>query len=327
MISNSIDQTSQSGLRVKRLAALAISGDLILILFLGFLCGCSQYPLYKDSRLLMGTIVEVSSPNQRAADIAFQEIERIETLLSYYKQDSEVSRLNKQGRLRVSPEALYVIKKADEFWRATQGAFDVAVAPLMELWGFYHQDYRVPDDFEIEEIRELIGFDKLKIDGSIIEFEIEGMSIDLGAIAKGFAIDCAVKKLRLAGINSALLNAGGDIYCLGDKQGIPWRVGIKSGRSPDCSGYLELEDKAVATSGDYEQFFIVNNIRYCHILNPKTGRPAESGIKSVSVVAEDCLTADALATSIFVLGKEKGRELAKRFNAEVRIIEDVQNNE
>ena len=307
----------------------------ILLLF-GTACQ-RRLPLYKDSRLLMGTIVEVISPDQQAADIAFKEIKRIENLLSYYKDDSEVSRLNKQGRLRVSQEALYVINKAGEFWQATQGAFDVVVAPLMELWGFYHRDYRLPSDSEIKERLELIGFDKLEIDGSIIEFGIEGMRIDLGAIAKGFAIDCAVKKLRLAGINSALLNAGGDIYCLGNKQGIPWRVainpaparrgGVKAGRSPDFGGYLELEDKAVATSGDYEQFFFVNNIRYCHILNPKTGKPAESGIISVSVVAEDCLTADALATSIFVLGKERGRELAKRFNAEVRMFEDVQNNE
>ena len=283
------------------------------------MCGCNQRPLYKDSQLMMGTIVEVISLDKRAADITFKEIKRIENLLSFYKDDSEISRLNKQGRLRVSPETLLVIKEAGKFWKATQGAFDVTVAPLVQLWGFYDKSYREPEDSEIKEILDSIGFDKVKIDGNIIEFKARGMKIDLGAIAKGFAIDCAVKKLKLAGINSVLLNAGGDVYCLGDRLSQPWSIAIKAGRTQDFAGYLKLKDKAVATSGNYEQYFLVDNVRYGHILNPKTGRPADSGVVSISVIADNCLTADALATSIFILGKEKGKELAKRFNAEVRI--------
>ncbi len=290
------------------------------------LCGCQNQPLYKDIRLMMGTIVEVISPHKQASGIAFKEIKRIEDLLSFYKEDSEVSRLNKQGRLEVSPDTLLVIKKAGKFWKATGGEFDITVGPLMELWGFYDKGYRIPRDSRIQEKLDLIGFDKLIINDNIIKFKTEGMKIDLGAIAKGFAVDCAVEKLRLAGINSALLNAGGDIYCLGDKQGLPWRVAIRSGKESNSAGYLELKDKAVATSGDYEQYFTVGKMRYCHILNPKTGRPADSGITSVTVIADDCLTADALATSIFILGKHKGKKLAGRFNAEARIYTDVQDN-
>ena len=116
----------------------------IVILFLSG-TGCQQaLPLYKDSQFLMGTMVEVISPDKRAADIAFGEIKRIENLLSFFKDDSEVSRLNKQGRLEVNPDTLFVIKKADEFWQATEGAFDITVAPLVKLWGFYDRDYHLP---------------------------------------------------------------------------------------------------------------------------------------------------------------------------------------
>ncbi len=275
---------------------------------------------------MMGTVVEVISPDKRAAGIAFREIERIEGLLSYYNDESEISRLNRQGTLRVSKEVLFIINKAREFWEASDGLFDITVSPLVELWGFYDKNYHIPGDLQIKEKLSLIGFDKIEINDSIIRFKKDGMRIDLGAIAKGYAIDCAVNKLRLAGVDSALLNAGGEIYCLGDKFGYPWRVAIRVGKQLDNSGYLELIDKAVATSGDYEQYFSVNNIRYCHILNPKTGRPVTSGVLSVSVIADDCLTADALATSIFILGESRGRQLANRFNAEVKIYTDVQSN-
>jgi thiamine biosynthesis lipoprotein len=310
---------------VKRLIAILLYCYIAIFFLSG--CACQRTsPLYKDSRLMMGTVVEVISPDKQAARIAFREIKRVENLLSFYKDDSEISRLNKQGRLEVSPDTLLVIKKAGESWEATQGAFDITIGPLMELWGFYNKEYRLPGDLEIKEKLNLIGFDKLRINDNIIEFKIKGMKIDLGGIAKGYAVDCAVDRLRLAGINSALLNAGGDIYCLGDKRGSPWRVAVRKERGRGPAGYLELKDKAVATSGDYEQYFMVDKVRYCHILNPKTGRPADSGVASVTVIADDCLTADALATSIFILGEKKGRILAKRYNAKVKIYTDVQNN-
>jgi len=149
------------------------------------------------------------------------------------------------------------------------------------------------------------------------------MKIDLGGIAKGYAVDKAVKKLLAENINSCLINAGGQVFCLGDKFGRPWRVMIKNPHSQSQRGYLiEVKNMAVATSGDYEQFFLKDNKRYCHIINPKTGYPIQNNIVSVTVIAHDGLTADALATSIFVLGKEKGEELAKKFpDVKLKIIE------
>jgi len=296
----------------------------ILILSL-LLSGCQNHELYKDNRLMMGTFVEVVSPDKRAAGITFAEIQRIESLLSKYKSDSEVSRLNKLGKLKVSPDTLYVIKKSKEFWKASGGAFDITVAPLVGLWGFTEKKYNVPKDEEIKAVLNLVGSDKIILHDkdNVIEFRIPGIKVDLGAIAKGYAVDCAVIKLKTAGIKSCLINAGGQIYCLGDNYGAPWNVAIKNPRGKTVIGYLKLKDKAVATSGDYEQYFFKNNKRYGHILNPKTGYPADSGILSVTVVAPDGLTSDALATAIFVLGKSKGAVLAGRFaDTEVRIIEE-----
>lgn len=280
------------------------------------LCGCQNRPLNRETRLMMGAIVEVISPDERAAGIAFEEIGRIEGLLSKYKEGSEVSRLNREGQLTVSPETLYIIKQAERFSAASGGAFDITVGPLMSVWGFTDKNYCLPDSQKIEQALRLVGFDKVVIDerNSRISFNREGMSIDLGAIAKGYAVDCAVKKLKQAGINSCLINAGGDIYCLGNKSGRPWNIAIANPRGDGSAGILQLKNRAVATSGDYQQYFFNQEKRYSHIFNPQTGYPAESGVVSVTVAAPDCLTADAIATSIFVLGKERGTGLAGKFS-------------
>lgn len=301
-----------------------------LLIVIG-LCGCQNQRLYRESRAMMGTFVEVISPDKRAIDIVFAEIKRIEDLLSKYKEDSEVAKLNKLGKLKVSPETFYVIKKAKEFWRVSDGAFDISVGPLADLWGFTEKKYRLPSEQEIKKTLALVGSDKiiLQEDEFVIKFGILSMKIDLGAIAKGYAVDCAIKKLKEKGIISCLINAGGDIYCLGDKFGQPWNVAIQNPRGKGLLGYIELKDRGIATSGDYEKYFITHNKRYAHILNPKTGHPENSGVISVTVMAPNCLTADALATAIFVLGKKKGEVLAKNFTEiEVQIIEEknVENN-
>jgi thiamine biosynthesis lipoprotein len=292
------------------------------------ICGCASRSMYKDSRVMMGTFVEVVSPDRNAAKIAFAEIKRIEDLLSKYELDSEVSRLNKSGKLNVSPDTLYIIKKAKEFWLITDGAFDITVGPLMDLWGFTDKKYRLPQKPEIESALNLVGSDKIIIDESknVVEFKLPGMKIDLGGVAKGYALDCAAKKLKENNIKSCLINAGGQVYCLGAKSAKPWKVAIKSPRSSDITEYLQLQDQSAATSGDYEQYFVKDDKRYMHILNPKTGYPADKGIISVTVIAPSGLTADALSTSIFVLGKAKGLSLAERFlDVEVKITEEKVN--
>lgn len=291
----------------------------ILVVFC--FCGCQNKQLFKETRIMMGTFIEVISPQKEATDIAFREIKRIEDLLSKYNPESEISKLNKLGKLKVSLETFYIIKKAKDLYTKTEGAFDITVAPLMDLWGFTDRNYQVPPKEKINEILKLIGSDKIILkDDNIVEFAIPGMKIDLGGIAKGYAVDCAVKKLQEKQIKSCLINAGGDIFCLGDKFGKPWLVAIQDPHGEGLLKKIDLKNKAVATSGNYEQFFIKENKRYSHILNPKTGYPVESDFSSVTVVASDCLTADALATAIFVLGKDKIKDLVEEFkDIEVRI--------
>ncbi|MFA5286927.1 MAG: FAD:protein FMN transferase [Candidatus Omnitrophota bacterium] len=280
--------------------------------------------LYQEKRVMMGTFVEVISPQKKAPKIVFDEINRIEGLLSKYNPESEVSKLNKFGTIKASPETFYVIKKSKEFYSLSNGAFDITVAPLMDLWGFTDRKYFMPPEEKIREVLKLVGSDKIILQDSsfVIQFKTPGMKIDLGAIAKGYAVDCAIKKIRDSGIKNCLINAGGQIYCLGNRFGKPWIVAIKNPRANGLVNYLKLENRAISTSGDYEQFFIKDKKRYAHIINPRTGFPSENSILSITVIATDGLTADALSTSIFVLGKEKGEELAKKLGKiELKIIE------
>jgi thiamine biosynthesis lipoprotein len=280
--------------------------------------------LYRDNRLLMGTFWEVISPDKQAAAIVLSEVSRIEQLLSKYIQTSEISRLNRLGKLKVSADTFYIIKKSQEFCHLTQGAFDITVAPLVDLWGFTNKEFQVPSDDKIRAVLKVVGSDKIILHekDNMVEFSIPGTRIDLGGIAKGFALDCAVKKLKEKKIESCLISAGGQIYTLGDKFGTPWKIAIQGARQSEIKGTLELKNKSASTSGDYQQFFLVGNKRYCHIINPQTGYPAESGIISVTVIAESGLEADALSTAVFVLGKEKSRILTTEFsNIEIKITE------
>jgi len=284
-----------------------------LILFT--LCGCQDQRLYTDNRVMMGTFIEVVSPDKEAAGIVFDEIKRIEKLLSKYDPKSEVSELNARQELKVSPETFYIIRRSVEFWQASNGAFDITVAPLMDIWGFTDKRYSLPKDGQIKAALSLVGSDKIILNNedNVIKFRLPGMKIDLGGIAKGYALDCAREQLKKHNIKNCLINAGGQVYCLGDKFGRPWKVAIRSPRGNDYIGNLELKDTSVSTSGDYQQYFVIGNKRFSHIFDPRTGYPANTGIISVSVVSPDGLTADALSTSIFVLGRKKGEELLKKF--------------
>lgn len=294
------------------------------IFIFGFLLGCQQKPYYKETQFLMGTVVEIVAQDKQAFDLAFAEIKRIEKLLNKFDRQSEISLLNKQGSLKVSPDTFFVIKRSKEFSQLTDGAFDITVAPLVDLWKESINKKRLPAQDKIRASKTRVGFQNLLLDEKnlTVKFTKMGMEIDLGGIAKGYAVDCAIRKLKNSGIKSCLISAGGHIYALGKKGNVAWRVGIQHPRKTQkMAGYLNIANQAVATSGDYQQYFLDKGRRYSHIIEPQTGYPVNNGIVSVTVVADDCLTADALSTSIFVLGQEKGLELAQRFkNVGVRII-------
>jgi len=295
---------------------------IIIAVGAGIFLASKKRKLYKQSYVMMGTFVEVISPDKRAPFLVFCEVDRLDNLLSKFKPESDISKLNQFSRMRVSDDTLYVLRQSREFWIKSAGAFDVTVGPLMDIWGFTDRKFKVPKPQAIKDALKRVDMNKVIFDDATktISLAAPGMKIDLGAIAKGYALDCAIRKLKDNGITSALVNIGGEVYCLGDNFGQPWVIVVRSPRGEYVSRGVKIKDQAVATSGDYEQFFISNNKRYNHIMDPKTGRPADAGVTSVTVIADSGMDADALSTSIFVLGKKKGLKMLEAFPHSKAII-------
>ncbi len=279
-----------------------------------------ERPAYKKGRLLMGTVVEITvsgaeDPNlaRQAVDAAFREIERVENKFSAYKPDSDVGRINRlaPGRmLEVDDETLRLIEAAIDYNAKTAGAFDITVKPLVDLWGFSSHEGRVPSADEIRAALSLVGPDKIIVDrpNKKIGVAKEGVRIDLGGIAKGYATDMAIAALKRSGIKNAIVNSGGDMYCLGRRNARElWRVGIQHPRRKDSLiASLALEDAAVNTSGDYENFFKVGGKRFCHIIDPRTGMPVGSLPSSATIIAKNSTEAQSLAKVQMVLGAAEG---------------------
>ncbi len=313
--------------------------------------GCSWPSFYSRAESVMGTKVTISvydlelsrSAIKRAVDEAFQEVKRIDMLMSNYKGDSEVSRINrlKAGEyIKISDETIDVLRRSQEISRISSGAFDITVLPLMELWGFYSKSGidRKPTDDEIAKALRHIGYKKIVFTpDNRVTISEDGVKIDLGGIAKGYAIDRAVGKLKSYGIKSALVEAGGDIFCFGIKPNKSrtadlvrnknvWKIAIQHPRQRHkLIAILEVEGGAIATSGDYENYVIIEGKRFSHIIDPRTGYSKDDIPASVTVVAKDAATADGLATAVFVLGPEAGMNLVESTpDVEAAIINDEQ---
>lgn len=299
----------------------------ILFLFVTFLYlkHRSNLITVREEFLLLGTIVDIQIPCAKhkrqeayeAIQAAQKEIARLESLMSPYKPESDISRINSQASqtpIPVSPETLQTIKKALVFSQMTQGAFDISFSPVGKLWRLDPDDPYIPDPKEIQDKIHLVNYKNIGFDEERMEisFKKEGMEIGLGGIAKGTAVDWAVKAIQKRGFSNALVNAGGDLYALGlNARRRPWRVGILHPR--DKSRFIatiEVSNRAVVTSGDYERMVDAGGKRYHHIMDPRIGYPAEKCM-SVTVVANDAETADALSTGLFVMGSEKGMDLVK----------------
>ena len=191
----------------------------------------------------------------------------------------------------------------------TGGALDVSIYPVVRAWGFTTGAYRVPEEAELAALLERVDYTRISLEGTVLTLP-EGMELDLGAVAKGWTGDRLMELLRGEGITSAIVELGGNVQALGSKpDGSPWRVAVQA---PDGSGYagaLEITDCAAVTSGGYQRYFEQDGETYCHIIDPAGGRPARSGLASVTVVAEEGAAADALSTALFVLGRERGEAL------------------
>ena len=360
----------------------------------------------------MDTYMNLLAYGDRAEEAvlaAAQEIHRIDDMLSTGNPESEISKLNAAGTGHVSEDTLYLIKESKTLYEETNGLFDIAIYPVMKLWGFPSQEYRVPTDEEIKTGLKLTDASKIAIGGAaaaapasasadegkkeakttakteeaskakaedadsktaeasapeagdgggatdqpaaaeepaaadqpaavaqeteaadksaqtLVLFGASGMEIDLGGIAKGFTSSRVMEVFREYGIEHGLVSLGGNVQALGTKEnGKPWRVAIQNPESElDYLGILDIEDKCVITSGGYERFFEKDGVRYHHIIDPRTGYPADSGIISATIISKDGTLADGLSTSLFIMGKDQAekywRKNADRFDY---ILED-----
>jgi thiamine biosynthesis lipoprotein len=299
------------------------------------LAGCrSKGPeILKRTQFIMGTLVEITliAPDDEASaeavTAAFQEMRRIEWLMSRRIEGSDVWRINHSAGdrgVRVSPDLFAVVRVALETSNLSDGAFDITVGGLVNLWDRCRKENRLPSQQEVTATRRLVGYGSLELDEKerILFLKKEGMQIVLGGLAKGYAVDQAVHILQRRGFKNFIVNAGGDLRTGGTKLGAPWVVGIQDPRDKSRTvATIPTRDSVIATSGDYERYFVKNGIRYHEILNPFTGFPARKS-RSVTVTHKELIWADALATAIFVMGPDRGIALVEGLaDADVLIID------
>ncbi len=297
-------------------------------------CGSKPSPrLYRRSQLLMGTLVEIKvvtdhqEKADRALEAALGEIKRIEELMSRSRPESEIWKINHSaGRpAAISRELASLLEDARKIGESSAGAFDVSIGALSLLWGFEEGNRSVPPTpSELAQASRQVDYRKIELLSGPQVVIPPRMRLDLGAIAKGYAVDCAINTLQSYGLTGALVDAGGDIRVIGRRaDGKRWHIGLQNSRDRDkISATIRLADQAIVTSGDYERYFIYQGVRYHHILDPKTGYPARD-CQSVTVLANTAAKADAWATAIFVSGLEKGAELASKVSDIEVVIVDI----
>ena len=269
----------------------------------------------------MDTYMEVDAygnNGEKAVAKAEKEVNKLDSILSTGKSTSEISKLNKNKKQVVSADTMSLIKESVIISKETNSAFNPTIYPLMELWGFTTKNYYVPKDNEIKPLLNHMDIDNIKIDESKneVSFKDSNMKIDLGAIAKGYTSSKIIDIFKDNNIKSGMVTLGGNVQVLGKKpDGSLWKVGIQNPIGEDeYLGVLQTSDKAVITSGGYERNFTKNGKTYHHILDPSNGYPANNGLTSVTIISSDGTLADALSTSLFVMGKDKSIDFYKKSN-------------
>lgn len=294
---------------------------------------CSESNWYNGEQAIMGTAVQVTlwSDTRATADAAIAavmaEMHRIDHAMSPHKPDSELSRINREaaaGPVALSREMRDLLARAVEFSRLSGGAFDITFASAGHLY-----DYRErikPSESQLAQARSAIGYQHLVLDpaASTVRFAHPGTRIDLGGFAKGHAVDLSTAILQRHGIAHAVVSAGGDSRVLGDRRGRPWNIAVRDPRRPgEVVAVLPLEDVAVSTSGDYERFFEQDGERFHHVIDPRTGKSAGS-VRSVTILANDGLSAEAWSKSVFVMGVARGLELVESLQGVDAVVVDAE---
>jgi len=287
------------------------------------LVGCNSVnedikPISKSS-FTLGTVVSVSiygTEDEEIFDELFDRMKVIEEKMSKTIPTSEVSRINLlaetgdiSNQIKIDSDVFTVIDKALEYGRKSNGKFDVTLAPIVELWGIGTEHENIPEHETIEKLLFTVGLDKIKINAENNISLAQNTKIDLGGIAKGYAADEVADILIESGIEKAIINLGGNVKVIGEKsKGVPFKIGIQDPLSErnNTLGVVEVSDKTVVTSGDYERYFEQNGKRYHHIFDPSTGYPYETNVASVTVISDESIVADALSTILYLMDVKEG---------------------
>ncbi len=280
---------------------------------------CSGEKPFRKSTYVMGTRASVSiygmkkEQAERVSGEALHVLHRLERMMSTWNPESDLSRLNSAPGgvpVQLPGELIDIIDTAKQFSSLTSGAFDITARPLSRLWGFQEGPDSIPSAESIADVMQRVGFEKIVMDSSGVTLP-PGTEIDLAGIAKGYAVDRCAAILRAEGVTSALIDLGGNMYAIGSPPGKRgWVVGIRNPVITDSIiGYIILRNEAVATSGNYENYVEIGGEDFGHIMDPRTGRPVSGSMRGVTVIAPTATAADALSTSLFILGPEKGTSL------------------
>ena len=309
----------------------AIFPPLIMLVIL--IAACSKNddrPLQVDG-FAMGTVISLKiygENSQKTANEVFEKIKYLERLLTINAPGGDINKLNEnagKGYVELNPETIVIIKEALKKSVLSDGAFDITIGTIVKLWGIGTEMARVPSEEEIDKLLGLVNYRDLRIDEESHRASLEknGQIVDLGGYAKGYAGEVAKEICKKNGINSACLNLGGNVVAIGSRpDGKPWSIGIQNPRAGDGNyiGIVKVSNKAIVTSGDYQRCFEKDGNRYHHIMDPKTGKPAKSGLMSVTIIASSATDADGLSAGMFVLGLDKGINLIKQYKKAEAIL-------
>ncbi|QEK12438.1 FAD:protein FMN transferase [Crassaminicella thermophila] len=306
----------------KRTITFLIGVIFILIISSGCSINSKNKPVSK-TEFVLGTIVTIQIFDNASDEVfhkVFDRLREIENKMTINRENSEVININsKAGKdfVKVSDDTYYVIKKGKYFSKLAKGRFDISIGPLVKLWNIGTESAHVPPKEDIHIKKNLVNYNNVILNESekSVMLKKEGMILDLGGIAKGYASDEIVKIFKKKNIKHAIINLGGNVFAYGNKpDGSLWKIGIQNPFSQrgDSIGFVNVANKTVVTSGIYERFFEEDGRRYHHILDPNTGYPVENNLAGVSIITNKSIDADALSTSVFSLGLNKGIKLIER---------------
>lgn len=295
-----------------------------LILLLSVLCSCSKdIGETRCEFTALDTYVTLTAyGNRNCKDILKDTIEKYDNLFSVTNLQSEIYKLNYNKKLNLSEETLELISKSIEYSEKTNGLFDITVYPILKEWGFTTKSYNVPDKEVIESLLKNVSYENIMIKDSLAKLE-HNSEIDLGGIAKGYIGDKCEAVLKRQGVTGGILSLGGNINAFGEKPGAEyWSVGVEYPNSTNYFGIIKVKDKNIISSGAYQRNFKIGNNLYHHIIDPKTGHPADSDLKLTTVIDDDGAFADAMSTALFVMGYNKAKEFSIKNNLSVILLNE-----